>query len=98
MKSAAATSFPHAGPRLACVNFSRDRARCFIRSAGTSLAPRQDMVPDRRIHERRHCERRTTGRFADPRWQASPNIIGYSIEAFDGPLGTVEAYCVEEES
>jgi hypothetical protein len=59
---------------------------------------------DRRTQERRSSERRVkSGRLCAPHegdapWKASCDIIGYAIEASDGALGRVEAFCVEDES
>jgi hypothetical protein len=74
------------------------------RDLGILLARDENVVRDRRTEERRVSERRGKGgRLCAPHereapWNASCDIIGYAIEASDGALGRVEAFCVEDES
>jgi len=64
-----------------------------------SACSREDVVSERRIHERRLSERRAKrSATREALWQSSCNIIGFSIETSEGPLGRVEALCLEEES
>jgi hypothetical protein len=58
---------------------------------------------DRRSVERRRSQRRGANGFSNPvffggTWCTGAEIIGYAIEATDGPIGRVADLCVEEES
>jgi hypothetical protein len=59
---------------------------------------------NRRLHERRVCQRRgADGGFSlacdsSVLWRSSAEILGFRVQAADGALGRVEDFCVEEES